>query len=146
MADQLTNFINQYLKNDGTFRTSSILQSCIIIQPTIRVPSLSGTQYYSPEYTGAAAINWNNGNVQYVSLANGNNNLTFTNPQGGGRYLLILQQPSSSSAGTITWPGTVYFPNDVAPTLTATNSKVDIVSLVYDSVNTKYYAGINLNY
>jgi hypothetical protein len=94
----------------------------------------------------AATINWNNGNVQYVQLVNGAQTFTFTNPQGGARYMLILKQPGSSSAGTVTWPATVLFPSDTAPTLTTTNSKVDVITFVYDSTNNKYYGGSSLAY
>jgi hypothetical protein len=103
-------------------------------------------QYNSTKYTGTTTVNWNNGNVQYVQLTNGTVSLTMANPKDGARYLLILKQPSSGAAGIISWPGTVKWPGGTAPTLTATNAKVDIVTFVYDGTNSFYYGGSNLNY
>ncbi|MCX5697582.1 MAG: hypothetical protein NTU54_06430 [Candidatus Omnitrophica bacterium] len=104
------------------------------------------TQYYSAKYSCTTTLSWDNGNVQYIQLAGGGNTFTFANPQGGGRYLLILKQPSSGSAGTVTWPAAVLWSAGTAPTLTATNSKVDIITFVYDDTNSKYYGGSSLNY
>ncbi len=108
-------------------------------------------QYYSAKCTdtvttGAFTVDWNSGNVHYVVLDNGANTATFNNPKDGSRYLLIVMQPSSGAAGTISWPGTVAWPSGSAPTLTATNAKVDIVAFVYDGTNTKYYGSSSLNY
>jgi hypothetical protein len=99
-------------------------------------------QYASSKYTTTTTLNWNNGNVQYIVLANGNQTLTFANPKDGGRYLLMLKQPASGAAGTATWPATVSWSGDVTPTLTTTNGKVDIVAFVYDGTNAKYYGGM----
>lgn len=103
-------------------------------------------QYASSMYTTTITLDWNNGNVQYIVLANGDNTFTFSNPISGGRYMLVLKQPSIGVAGTVTWPGTVSWAGGTAPTLTTTNGKVDIVTLVYDGNNTKYYGGVSLNY
>jgi len=40
---------------------------------------------------------------------------------------------------TITWPGAVKWPGGVAPTLTATAAKVDILTLVTDDGGTNWY-------
>ncbi|NTW32415.1 MAG: hypothetical protein HGB12_07300 [Bacteroidetes bacterium] len=101
-------------------------------------------QYASTKYTTTTTLNWANGNVQYIQLANGAQTFTFANPLDGGRYVLILKQPSSGAAGTLTWPGTVMWSGVTAPTLTTTNNKVDIITFVYDGTN--YYAGNTLNY
>ncbi len=109
-------------------------------------PSVSGSQYYSSKYTTTVTLDWDNGNVQYIVLANGGQTFTFSNGKDGGRYLLILKQPASSTAGTVTWPGTVAWSGASAPTLTLTNGQVDIITFVYDGTNTKYYGGFSLNY
>jgi len=103
-------------------------------------------QYRAIQYTTTVTLNWNNGNVQYIQLASASQTFTFANPQGGARYMLILKQPSSGAAGTVIWPANVYFPGDTPPTLTGTNSKTDIITFIYDSVNAKYYGGSSLNY
>lgn len=103
-------------------------------------------QYASTKYTCTVTLDWNNGNVQYIVLANGAQTFTFANPIDGARYMIILKQPATGAAGTVTWPATVLWPGGTAPTLTATNGKVDIVTFVYDGTNTKYYGGNSLNY
>jgi hypothetical protein len=112
------------------------------------VPAGTGTsgQYASSKYTTTISLSWANGNVQYIVLANGSQTFTFANPIDGGRYLLILKQPASGSAGTVSWPSNVYWPGGTIPTLTATNGQVDIVTFVYDGTNTQYYGGYSLNY
>ena len=65
----------------------------------------------------------------------------------GGRYLLYLKQPSSGAAGTITWQnGNLLWSGGTAPTLTSTNSKMDIISFVYELVNNKFYGQSALNF
>ena len=104
-------------------------------------PYSSTNQYYSPKYTTTTTVDWNNGNVQYVALTNGGQTFTFANPKDGGRYILILKQPASGAAGTVTLPASVLWSGGTAPILTATNGKVDLISLIYDGTNSKYYGG-----
>ncbi len=106
----------------------------------------SGSQYYSPENSASTSIDWNNGNVQYLDLTSGGaNTVTFANPKNGGRYLLMVMQGGTGS-NTVTWPANVKWSGGTAPTLTSTAGKVDIITLVYDGVNSVYYAGSSLNY
>jgi len=90
---------------------------------------------------GTIALNWNNGNVQSVTIA-GNRTFTFTNPKEGGRYLICLKQDATGSR-TITWP-TITWAGGTAPTLTTTANKMDIITLVY--ANSTYYGEISKNY
>ncbi|NTW32416.1 MAG: LamG domain-containing protein, partial [Bacteroidetes bacterium] len=117
---------------------------------TLNLPATSGNligtgaatsgQYASAKYTTTTSLNWANGNVQHIQLANGAQTFTFANSLDGGRYVLFLKQPSSGAAGTVTWPATVLWSGGTAPTLTTTNDKVDVISFIYDATNTKYYA------
>jgi hypothetical protein len=112
---------------------------------SVSLGSASSGQYASTEHTTTTTLNWNNGNVQYIQLANGNNTFTFANPISGARYLLILKQPSSGAAGTVTWP-TISWPSGAAPILTVTNNKVDIISFIYDATNAVFYGNYSQNY
>jgi hypothetical protein len=103
-------------------------------------------QYRSIQVTTTTTLDWNNGNVQYIQLASGGQTFTFANPQGGARYMLILKQPGSGGAGSVTWPAEVLWPGGAAPVLTGSNNKADVITFVYDSTNSKYYAGSSLNY
>lgn len=102
-------------------------------------------QIVSTQHTTTVSVNWNTGNVQYIQLASGNNTFSFSNPLSGGRYMLILKQPGSGAAGTVTWP-TISWVGNTAPTLTAINNKVDIITFVYDGVNAVYFGNYSQNY
>lgn len=108
-------------------------------------PAISVTgQYYSAQFTCTTTLDWNDGNAQAMTLANGNNTFTFTNAAAGGRYLLKLKQPAAGVAGTVTWPVELLWSGGTPPTLTATNDKTDIVTLYYDGTN--FFGGYTLNY
>lgn len=102
-------------------------------------------QYYSVQYgltDGATiALDWNNGNVQKVTLG-GNRTFTFANPKTGGRYLIVLKQDATGSR-TITWP-TIKWQGGSAPTLTTTANKVDLITIIYDG--TDYFGTASTNY
>jgi len=87
------------------------------------------------------ALDWNNSNVQSVTLG-GNRTFTFANPKDGGRYLIRLKQDATGSR-TVTWP-TIIWRGGTAPTLTTTANKVDLITLIYDG--TSYYGDASLNY
>lgn len=87
------------------------------------------------------ALDWNNGNVQSVTLG-GNRTFTFANPKDGGRYMLIIKQDATGSR-TLTWP-TIKWQGGTTPTLTTTANKYDIISLVYDGTN--YYGTAATNF
>ena len=106
-------------------------------------------QYYSPEATdtvsgGAATVDWNGGNEHYLSLT-ADATLTFSNPKGGGRYVLALQQDATGSR-TVTWPVTVLWSGGTAPTLTTTPSKTDIFTFYYSAALSKYLGNYALNF
>jgi hypothetical protein len=101
-------------------------------------------QYVSAQATTTVTLDWNAANCQTITLANNGQTFTFSNPIAGGRYLLRLQQPASGAAGTVTWPANVKWPGGSAPTLTATNGQVDIVTFYYDG--TDYLGATSLNY
>lgn len=102
-------------------------------------------QYVSDRFAltdGATiAVNWNNGNVQAVTLG-GNRTFTFSNPISGGRYLIVLKQDGTGSR-TVTWP-TIKWQGGTAPTLTTTAGKVDLITLIWDG--TDYFGVASTNF
>lgn len=107
-------------------------------------------QGYTDLYTGATidGIDWDNGNVQEVTLPNSATDFDPSNAEPGATYILILKQPASGAAGTINWAGgsgTVRWPSGTAPTLSTANNAVDIVTLVCVNTNSTYYATSVLN-
>lgn len=89
------------------------------------------------------AIDWDNGNVQYVELGAAGRTVTFANPKTGGRYIFIIKQDGTGSRTITTWP-TIVWVGGAAPTLTTTADHYDIVSLVYDGTN--YYGAYTLDF
>ena len=101
-----------------------------------------GGQVFSPlnnagNSSTAITISWNDSNVQYVTMT-GNCTFTFSNPQSGAIYRLILKQDATGTR-LATWPATVSWPGGTAPTLSTTAADLDIITFVYDGVSTKYH-------
>lgn len=129
----------------GTSRFKVNKTGSVTVNATNAAPAISVTgQYYSAQFTCTVTLDWNNGNAQAITLANGGQTFTFANGQAGGRYLLKLKQPAAGAAGTVTWPGSVLWSGGTAPTLTATNGQTDIVTLYFDGTN--FFGGYTLNY
>lgn len=114
-------------------------------------------QAYTELHTASSIdANWNDSNVQEVTLSNSDQDFDPNNPKAGATYILKLTQPASGAAGTVNWnasSATVYWPGGTAPTLTATNGAVDIVTLICTSeLNSggssggTYYANATLNF
>lgn len=104
-------------------------------------------QLYSPEHDNgnsgtSKTIDWNNGNIQFLTLT-GNCTLTFSNPIAGTRYVLMVKQ--GSGPYTLTWP-TIKWENGTTPTLTVTNNKIDVFVFVYSGVNGSYLGSYAYNF
>ena len=81
----------------------------------------------------AFTVDRNDGNVQAVDLEAGTGTVTatFSNPAEGSSYILRVLQDSGGGGYDITWPGTVEWPAQTAPTITADNDAVDVISCMY---------------
>ena len=106
---------------------------------------MASGQIGSAKATTTTTLDWNAGNSRYIVLANGGQTFTFANPKDGFLYRIILKQPSSGAAGTVTWP-TISWVGGTAPTLTTANNKVDIITFLYDGTNSVYYGNYSQNY
>lgn len=93
--------------------------------------------------SGAVTIDWAaNGNKQKLTLeADTATTVAFTAPSGTGNLVLRIIQ-HASAGGTITWPGTVMWPDSTAPTLTDSASAIDIATFYCNGTN--YYGMCNL--
>lgn len=119
----------------------------ILVDTVIDSPTFV-TQYNSPLITlddssGTIAIDWDDGNVQYFELTGTGRTVTFSHPNAGARYVLIIKQAAAGSKTITTWP-TIKWQGGSAPTLTATGNRYDIISLIYDGTN--YYGSIVDNF
>lgn len=89
-------------------------------------------------------VDWSIANKQKITMGH-NVTFAFTAPPGVASLTLFLYQDGTGSR-TATWPATVKWPSDTAPTLTTTAGDLDIISCTYDG-STNYYcqAGIGFN-
>ena len=79
-------------------------------------------------------IDWNNGNIQHITLDD-DCNLSFKNGLSGRTYKLIIKY---AGAYSITWPGDARWSGGTAPTQTSTNGKTDYIGFIYNSVDSTY--------
>ncbi|MGC9603090.1 MAG: hypothetical protein ABSF47_01315 [Minisyncoccia bacterium] len=116
-----------------------------IATTTPKYPLSVNGSYYSVELdkgnSGAAiTIDWSAGNTQHVILTSGPGTpvaLTFTNPQPGARYTLILKQDGTGGR-TVTWPATFRTGSAGPITLSTAPNATDYVGLQYNGVDGKY--------
>jgi hypothetical protein len=93
---------------------------------------------YEAVYENAASgsaktIDWSNGNTQKVAMTD-NCTFTFTNPLVGPLNLFVNNNDPLGPY-TPTWPGTVIWKNNVAPTFT--KDRFCIIAFLYEGAN--YY-------
>ena len=96
--------------------------------------SVDGPYKQAAEAVGALAIDLATGNY-FTKTISGNSTFTFTNPPSSGTVGSFTLELTHSS-GTVTWPSSVKFPADTAPTLTA--GKTHIFVFVTDDGGTRY--------
>lgn len=92
---------------------------------------------------GTVTVDFDNGNVQTLSLTSSIATLTKSNPISGGVYTFQITQAGSGSY-TIAWGADVKWPGGTPPTLSTAVGAVDYVTLVYTGTN--YYGNANLNF
>lgn len=76
-------------------------------------------------------VDFNNGNVQFLSLASasGDVTVTFSNPAVGSVYRIWITQ--GATPRNVIWPAAVKWPQGVSPILSTANGAVDLVELYY---------------
>jgi hypothetical protein len=85
-------------------------------------------RYYAGNSGSAITIDWNNGNDQVVTMT-ANCAFTFSNAVVGAWYTLeLLQDGSGSKTHSYAAGTTVVWPDAVAPTLTTTANRKDVLS------------------
>ena len=77
---------------------------------------LDGPYEQVAEAVSALDIDLNDGNF-FTKTINGNSTFTFSNPPASGTVGSFMLELTHTS-GTVTWPSSVKFPADTAPTLT----------------------------
>lgn len=120
----------------GNVRTRSIYFSGLSYSVS------SGTDYNNSFRSGTYTVNWAQSNLQTITLS-GATALVFSGAMDGSRLQLFINQDNIGSR-TITWPSSVKWPAATAPTLTATQSGIDIVAFYVN--NSNYYATSALDF
>jgi hypothetical protein len=102
---------------------------------------LTETQTAPAISAGTLTLNCASGNVFAVALNANITTLAFSNvPASGTAYGCTVEFTADGSQRTITWGAAVKWPGGTAPTLTATNGKVDRVVLTTRDGGTTWYA------
>lgn len=96
-------------------------------------------EYNVGDVSGAKTINWTNGNHQRLRLT-GDTVLTFLGGEVGASYRLILLQ-DGTGGWAVTWPPSVAFEDDTAPTLDTTANGMTLGSFVYTAASSGGYLG-----
>ena len=97
----------------------------------------------STNTTAATTVSWNNANVQRYTTNTATTTFTFTDPQVGATYILIIRQ-SATGSQVLAWPITVKWPGGTTPTMTTTANRYDIYTFIYDG--TSYYGSFVQNF
>ena len=103
---------------------------------------LDGPYQQVAEAVGALAIDLSTGNY-FTKTISGNSTFTFTNPPASGTVGSFVLELTHSS-GTVTWPSSVKFPADTAPTLTT--GKTHLFFFVTDDGGTRYRGASLVDY
>ena len=96
--------------------------------------SVDGPYKQAAEAVGALDIDLSTGNY-FTKTINADSTFTFSNPPASGTAGSFTLELTHTS-GTVTWPSSVKFPADTAPTLTA--GKTHLFVFVTDDGGTRY--------
>jgi hypothetical protein len=91
--------------------------------------------------TATTSISWANGNLANITMTS-NTTFTLTSPVVGTYIMKLIQ--GGGGGFTATYPANFLFSGGIAPTLTTTAGKVDVITAVYDGTN--YYCSYVLNF
>jgi|TARA_B100000035_G_scaffold65718_1_gene53445 hypothetical protein len=96
--------------------------------------SVDGPYKQAVEAVSSTSIDLSTGNY-FTKTISGNTTFTFTNPPSSGTVGSFTLELTHSS-GTVTWPSSVKFPADTAPTLTT--GKTHLFVFVTDDGGSRY--------
>jgi len=113
------------------------------ITPTSTITGIELKNYKETVFTGGSTTgtitpDCANGNTQKITLTGNITFNAFANPVAGQSMVLIVIQPSSGTARTLT--STMKFASGFK-TLSTANSAIDIIGVFYDGTN--YYASLS---
>ena len=103
---------------------------------------IDGPYQQVSEALGALDVNCGNGNY-FTKTINANSTFTFSNPPSSGTSFAFTLELTHSS-GTVTWPSSVKWNKDTAPTLTA--GKTHLFMFVTDDGGTRWRGSALVDY
>jgi len=130
--------------NDGIIRVNSPITYTdggdyitLDLDETVAMVQIGYTYPSQTAQTPSAAftVDWSAKEVQRVTITGVNLDITFTNPLGPARLVLVVVQGDGSD--TIDWSNEtdIFWPGGVAPTLSTGSGDVDVVTFYWDATN-----------
>lgn len=92
--------------------------------------------------TGTLTLDVSTAGIFYVSLNSDITTITISNVQSSGASAFTLVLTADGTARSVTWGGSILWPNNVAPDLTSTNSSRDIFTFMTLNGGTNWYGFI----
>lgn len=139
---------NVVTKSDGTnLVASTITDDGSIVTTTKRITSkgVATGGFGAVVVSHAFTCDWTLGSNCTATLQGGGADvLTLSNPIIGTTYRLLLIQPAGTD-GTVTWPASIHWVGNTAPTLTTTDDRLDMITCYY-AYDTVYYCKADLNF
>ena len=136
-----TSFVGALTGNvTGTIQTAA--QTSITSLGTLTSLTVDGACKQVAEAVGALDIDLSTGNY-FTKTISGNSTFTFSNPATSGTVSAFTLELTHSS-GTVTWPASVKWNADTAPTLTT--GKTHLFMFVTDDAGTRYRGSALVDY
>ena len=141
-AATITSQFDDIIAADGTAGAGMLVMVSSESDGALYHTSFLGTVYYDNGNSGASiTIDWNNGNLQHVTLTAVGVDITFTEPPRPGKCRLWIIQDGTGNR-TIDWTHEVNpeWPGGVAPTLSTGAADVDLIA--FDFIGGTTYRGL----
>jgi len=132
----------------GKTRLFTVGSNLFMRQPAGPMIQIGNSSLVSNGNSGSTpTVDWTQGISQAYTLNANNIVFNFTNAIPGGKYLLFLTQDASGSRNVASngWPN-VKWAYGVAPTLSTTAGKIDIIGLVWNNIIDQYHGFYQIGY
>ena len=139
--------VNQITTSTQTVTVDNLVQSSAAttftaLQTLNAGLAVDGPYKQAAEAVSALDIDLSTGNY-FTKTISGNSTFTFSNPPSSGTVGSFTLELTHSS-GTVTWPSSVKFPADTAPTLTT--GKTHLFVFITDDGGTRYRGAALVDY